>query len=166
MLHFYRKRFLNFLADFDLMDLSHTKLFEVLSKNLRTSECMVYVYQLNADNSNDEIQFICGSQDLLQWQARDPRLQAGQIKNIIKAFPIAEKDKLLVLSYVNKLQTPILKDQTIFILTFLVGKWEQSTLLSFHIKYLVLFLSQTSRDLLIAIPPYYMCIYWSVVSKT
>ena len=122
MLHFYRKRFLNFLADFDLMDLSHTKLFEVLSKNLRTSECMVYVYQLNADNSNDEIQFICGSQDLLQWQARDPRLQAGQIKNIIKAFPMEEKDKLLVLSYVNKLQTPILKDQTIFILTFLVGK--------------------------------------------
>ena len=47
---------------------------------------------------------------------------------------MVEKDKLLVLSYVNKLQTPILKDQTIFILTFLVGKWEQSTLLSFHIK--------------------------------
>ena len=62
------------------------------------------------------------------FQARDPRLQAGQIKNIIKAFPMAEKDKLLVLSYVNKLQTPILKDQTIFILTFLVGKEEQSKL--------------------------------------
>ena len=41
---------------------------------------------------------------------------------------MAEKDKLLVLSYVNKLQTPILKDQTIFILTFLVGKEEQSKL--------------------------------------
>ena len=46
---------------------------------------------------------------------------------------MAEKDKLLVLSYVNKLQTPILKDQTIFILTFLVGKWEQSKLLSFYV---------------------------------
>ena len=45
---------------------------------------------------------------------------------------MAEKDKLLVLSYVNKLQTPILKDQTIFILTFLVGKWEQSKL-PFHV---------------------------------
>jgi len=116
-----RKRFLNFLTDFDLMDLSHNKLFEVLSKNLGTSECMIYVYQLNAQNGNDEIEFICGSQDLLQWQARDHNIQAGQIKNIIKAFPMAEKDKSLVMGCINRLQTPILKDLTIFILTFLVA---------------------------------------------
>ena len=52
------------------MDLSHNKLFEVLSKNLRTSECLIYVYQLNAKNGNDEIEFICGNQDLLQWQVK------------------------------------------------------------------------------------------------
>ena len=65
---FFRKRFLNFLSSFDLIDLPMRKLFNVLTKNLRVAEGLVFVHQFNAVDWEQEIQFICGEQDLLQWQ--------------------------------------------------------------------------------------------------
>ena len=65
---FFRKRFLNFLSSFDLIDLPMRKLFNVLTKNLRVAEGLVYVHQYNAVSWQQELQFICGDQDLLQWQ--------------------------------------------------------------------------------------------------
>ena len=65
---FSRKRFLNFLSSFDLIDLPMRKLFDVLTKNLRVAEGLVYVYQFNAVSWEQEVEFICGDQDLLQWQ--------------------------------------------------------------------------------------------------
>ena len=44
------------------------KLFDVLTKNLRVAEGLVYVYQFNAVSWEQEVEFICGDQDLLQWQ--------------------------------------------------------------------------------------------------
>ena len=46
------------------------KLFDVLTKNLRVAEGLVYVYQFNAVSWEQEVEFICGDQDLLQWQVR------------------------------------------------------------------------------------------------
>ena len=44
------------------------KLFNVLTKNLRVAEGLVYVHQYNAVDWEQELEFICGDQDLLQWQ--------------------------------------------------------------------------------------------------
>ena len=44
------------------------KLFNVLTKNLRVAEGLVYVHQYNAVSWEQELEFICGEQDLLQWQ--------------------------------------------------------------------------------------------------
>ena len=64
---FLRKRFLNFLTNFDLIDMSAKTLYSVLTSNLRNMESIVYVYQSNAPSWREEVQFICGSQDMCQW---------------------------------------------------------------------------------------------------
>ena len=56
------------MSSFDLIDLPMRKLFDVLTKNLRVAEGLVYVYQFNAVSWEQEVEFICGDQDLLQWQ--------------------------------------------------------------------------------------------------
>ena len=43
-------------------------MFNILTKNLRVAEGLVYVHQYNAGSWQQELQFICGDQDLLQWQ--------------------------------------------------------------------------------------------------
>ena len=56
------------MSSFDLIDLPMRKLFNILTKNLRVSEGLVWVFQYNAVDWEQELQFICGDQDLLQWQ--------------------------------------------------------------------------------------------------
>ena len=115
------------------------KLFDVLTKNLRVAEGLVYVYQFNAVSWEQEVEFICGDQDLLQWQvgaragrmqtphitllqARHPSIQGTTMKTILQNLPLPEGDKLQLSNSLNELKTPLLQDKTVFILTFLLGK--------------------------------------------
>ena len=43
-------------------------MFNILTKKLKVAEGLVYVHQYNAGSWQQELQFICGEQDLLQWQ--------------------------------------------------------------------------------------------------
>ena len=43
-------------------------MFNILTKKLKVAEGLVYVHQYNAGSWQQELQFICGDQDLLQWQ--------------------------------------------------------------------------------------------------
>ena len=43
-------------------------MFNILTKKLKVAEGLVYVHQYNAVSWQQELQFICGDQDLLQWQ--------------------------------------------------------------------------------------------------
>ena len=131
------------------------KLFNILTKNLRVAEGLVYVHQYNAVSWEQEVEFICGDQDLLQWQvgarlgpgvmqtpplyimmqARHPSIQGTTMKTILQNLPLPEGDKLQLSNSLNELKTPLLQDKTVFILTFLLGKIfsrpeaEQSSLL-------------------------------------
>ena len=115
------------------------KLFDVLTKNLRVAEGLVYVYQFNAVSWEQEVEFICGDQDLLQWQvgpragrmqtphitllqARHPSIQGTTMKTILQNLPLPEGDKMQLSNSLNELKTPLLQDKTVFILTFLLGK--------------------------------------------
>ena len=43
-------------------------MFNILTKKLKVAEGLVYVHQYNAVSWEQELGFICGDQDLLQWQ--------------------------------------------------------------------------------------------------
>ena len=64
-------------------------------------------------------------------QARHPSIQGSTMKIILQNLPLPEGDKLNFINSLNGLQTPLLQDRTVFILTFLLGKkfsrsrWDQ-----------------------------------------
>ena len=64
---FFREKFLNFIANYDVIDLPYKKLYSLIKKNLPSAQTLIYVFQFNAISAEEELQLGCGNQDLQQW---------------------------------------------------------------------------------------------------
>ena len=64
----FSKKFLNFITDYDVINLPTKKLYNAIRKNLATAQSLIYVFQFNQPCWEQELRLGSGDQDWEQWQ--------------------------------------------------------------------------------------------------
>ena len=116
------KKFLNFVSDFDFINLSYRKLYRILQTNLPTVKSLFYVFQYN-NNSNveEELKLGCGELDLRQWHECPNKPQGVGFSEMVTYINMEPTAKLGLIRCLIELWQPIFRNKTVFILTFLLG---------------------------------------------
>ena len=64
----------------DLFDaLSARKMFDLFKKNLYKASMLAYIFTINLPSAEEEIKFVMGNQDILQWNSRDQGLAGSGV---------------------------------------------------------------------------------------
>ena len=116
------KKFLNFVSDFDFINISYRKLYKILQSNLPTVKSLFYVFQYN-NNSNveEELKLGCGELDLRQWHECPDKPQGVGFSEMVTYINMEPTAKLGLIRCLIELWQPIFRNKTVFILTFLLG---------------------------------------------
>ena len=61
-------KFLNFITEYDVINLPMKKLYNAIRKNLATAQSLIYVFQFNQPCWEQELRLGSGDQDWEQWQ--------------------------------------------------------------------------------------------------
>ena len=62
------EKFLNFIVNYDVIDLPYKKLYNVIKKNLAIAQSLIYVFQFNQPDWEKELRLGSGDLDWEQWQ--------------------------------------------------------------------------------------------------
>ena len=114
-------KFLNFVSEFDFINLSSRKFYRILHSNLPTTKSLFYVYQYNNSNVEEELKLGCGELDLIQWQECPNKPQGVGFSEMVTYINMESTAKLGLIRCLIELWQPIFRDKTVFILTFLLG---------------------------------------------
>ena len=110
------------MSDFDFINLSYRKLYRILQTNLPTVKSLFYVFQYN-NNSNveEELKLGCGELDLRQWHECPNKPQGVGFSEMVTYINMEPTAKLGLIRCLIELWQPIIRDKTVFIMTFLLG---------------------------------------------
>jgi len=124
----FRKKFLNFITDYDVINLPTKKLYNAIRKNLATAQSLIYVFQFNQPCWEQELRLGSGDQDWEQWQNRpDRNLRGLQFSEMMHHIKLPDSSKMELLRCLLQMCLPIMQDTKVFILTFLLGLFKNET---------------------------------------
>ena len=115
------KKFLNFVSEFDFINISFRKLYKILHSNLPTVKSLFYVFQYNNANVEEELKLGCGELDLIQWNACPDKPEGVAFSEMVTFIEMEPTAKLSLIRILLELWQPVFRDKTVFILTFLLG---------------------------------------------
>ena len=144
-IHFFisREKFLNFIVNYDVIDLPMKTLYNVIKRNLGIAQSLIYVFQFNQTNAEQELRYGSGDIDWEQWQVtqshftwtrlcsnpsfspqnrEDKSIKAVQFSEMMHHILLPDSSKMELLSCLLQMCLPIMQDSKIFILTFLLGR--------------------------------------------
>jgi len=117
-----RKRCINFLTSLDLFDaLSARKMFDLFKKNLYKASMLAYIFIINLPSAEEEIKFIMGNQDILQWNSRDQGLAGSGVafSVMIQFMPMPDDKRFSFHRKVFENCHPVFEDKTVIMLMLL-----------------------------------------------
>jgi len=124
----FREKFLNFIVNYDVIDLPYKKLYNIIKKNLATAQSLIYVFQFNQPDWEKELRLGSGDLDWEQWQNRpDKNLKGVQFSQMMHHIKLPDSSKMDLLSCLLQMCLPIMQDTKVFILTFLLGLFNNET---------------------------------------
>jgi len=116
-----RERCLSFVCTLDEIDqISAEDQIYLFRRNLDNAEMLAYVHSFNQKTWTEELEFVLGKNDKLQWIGRDNSISGLPLSTMVTHMPLSEEDKLELYKNLMSCVMQVLGDRTVFILMWLI----------------------------------------------
>lgn len=121
-----RERCLNFVCSLDEIDqiCVEDQIF-LFRRNLDNAEMMAYVHSFNQKTWTEELEFVLGKNDKMQWMERDTNISGLPLSTMVTHMPLSEVEKLELYKNLMCCVMTVVTDRTVFILMWLIIVFSQ-----------------------------------------
>jgi len=116
-----RERCLSFVCSLEeISEISSADQIFLFRRNLENVEMLCYVHTFNQSTWTDELDFVMGKNDKIQWMERDTSISGLPLSSMVCNMTLSEVDKLELYKNLMSCTVSLLGDRTVFILMTLV----------------------------------------------